>query len=96
MRQQKINNQPRLNNFNLNFILTRNMNNTWPLVRISLYEKVISNKKLFLVFAQHDFNAQGFGKIIESYAKYLTSFSQQPLIFYIRPYKHRKCFLLVL
>ena len=41
MRQQKINNQPRLNNFNLNFILTRNMNNTWPLERISLYEKVI-------------------------------------------------------
>ena len=25
MRQQKINNQPQLNNFNLNFILTRNM-----------------------------------------------------------------------
>ena len=46
MRQQKINNQPRLNNFNLNFILTRNMNNTVLAPRENLHSMILMLKGL--------------------------------------------------
>ena len=66
MRQQKINDQPRLNNFNLNFILTRNMNNTWPLVRIFFMRKLLATKSFFGCLHSMILMLKGLGELLKA------------------------------